>query len=179
MYNNKIIWFTGLSGAGKSTLANTLLKSLNKKKFKCKIIDGDQFRKEKKYKNSFTKKEIIKNNNLIIGRISKIYKFYDFTLVSVISPLKSTRLKAKKKFGDSYIEIFVYCGIKELIRRDTKGLYKLAKAKKINNLIGYNSKVKYEKTNYKKLIVNTKLKNINETLKNIKKNLKIKFDCKI
>ena len=179
MYINKIIWFTGLSGSGKSTLANSLLKSLNKKKFKCKIIDGDQFRKEKKYKNSFTKKDIIKNNNLIIGRISKIYRLYDFTLVSVISPLKSTRLKAKKKFGNSYIEIFVYCGIKELIRRDTKGLYKLARAKKIDNLIGYKSKVKYEMTNYKKLIVNTKLININESIKNIKKDLKKKFNCKI
>ena len=179
MYNNKIIWFTGLSGSGKSTLANNLLKSFNKTKFKCKIIDGDQFRKEKKYKNSFTKKNIIKNNNLIIDRISKIYKFYDFTLVSVIYPLKSTRLKAKKKFGNSYIEIFVHCGIKELVRRDTKGLYKLAKIRKINNLIGYKSKVKYEKTNYKKLIVNTKLKNINESIKIIKKGLKIKFDCKI
>ena len=44
---NKIIWFSGLSGSGKSTLANILIKKLRKKKFSYKLLDGDQFRKNK------------------------------------------------------------------------------------------------------------------------------------
>ena len=34
-------------------------------------------------------------------------------------------------------------------------MYLKAKQNKINNLIGYNSTIKYEKTKYKKIIVNT------------------------
>lgn len=177
--NNKIIWFSGLSGSGKSTLANILIKKLKKKKFNCKLIDGDQFRKKKNYKNSFTKKNIIKNNLLIIKKVKKINKIYDFVLVSVISPLKVTRQKAKKEFGDNYIEIYVYCVLKKLIKRDTKGLYKLAKKKKINNLIGYNSKIKYEKTYYNKIIVNTGTQNIRQSTNKILNDLSLKFNVKI
>ena len=66
-----------------------------------------------------------------------------------------TRKKAKNTFGCRYFEIYVKCSIKELIKRDTKGLYQKAKDKVITNLIGYNSKIKYEKSKYKKIIVNT------------------------
>ena len=38
-------------------------------------------------------------------------------------------------FRKNYIEIFIKCSLKELIKRDTKGLYKLARQKKIDKLI--------------------------------------------
>ena len=49
-----------------------------------------------KTKNSFSKKNIYKNNISIIQNIYRIKKKYDFIIVSVISPLKKTRLIAKK-----------------------------------------------------------------------------------
>ena len=93
---HKIIWLTGLSGSGKSTLANNIKKKLTIKNKKVKIIDGDKFRRENKVKNTFSKKNIYKNNISIIKNISKIKHKYDFIIVSVISPLKKTRLMAKK-----------------------------------------------------------------------------------
>ena len=47
--NGQIIWFTGLSGSGKSTLAKILKKKLIKNGLKTIIVDGDIFRREKKY----------------------------------------------------------------------------------------------------------------------------------
>ena len=98
-------------------------------------------------------------------------------MVSVISPFLKTRSFAKKKFGSNYYEILVKCNINELIKRDTKGLYKLVTEKKINNLIGYKSKIKYEKSNYKVVTINTSklskaesVKKILKLLKNEKKN---------
>ena len=44
-----------------------------------------------------------------------------------------------------------------MFQRDPKGLYLKAKKGIIKNLIGYNSEIKYEKTNYKKLKLNTGL----------------------
>ena len=117
-------------------------------------IDGDTFRRRKKL-NIFTKKAIIKNNISIINYINRKINKYEYILVSVISPLKKTRIYAHRKFGKNYFEVYTNCNLKELIRRDTKKLYLKAKQKKINNLIGFNSKIKYEKTRYKKIIVNT------------------------
>lgn len=152
--NTKIVWFTGLSGSGKSTLANEIKKKLlKKKKYKIIIIDGDIFRK--KNRNDFTKKNIIQNNLKIINYIKKIQDNYHFIIVSVISPLKNTRQKAKDIFKEKYYEIFLKCNIKTLVNRDTKGLYALAKKKVIKNLIGYNSRIKYQKSKYYKLILNT------------------------
>ncbi len=171
----KIIWFTGLSGAGKTTLANNLISVLkNKYKIKKKNIislDGDKFRKKNKKKNLFTKKNIIENNISIINYIKKLKTNFQYVIVSVISPLKITRELAKKTFGKSYVEIYVYCNLNVLKKRDTKGLYRKAERNEINNLIGVNSKIKYEQTNYKKIKINTaklnKRNSINKILRSI------------
>jgi len=81
--------------------------------------------------------------------------------------LLKTRIKAKNTFKDSYIEIHVKCSTKVLKNRDTKGLYNLAKLNKLKNLIGINSKISYEKSNYKILVVNTGILSINESIKKI------------
>lgn len=153
--SSKVIWFTGLSGSGKSTLSNQIYESLKKKGFKVKKIDGDIFRKKKKTSNSFTKKNIISNNLNIINEVRKIKYKYNYVLVSVISPFLLTRKFAKKIFKKDYIEINIFCTIKTLIKRDTKGLYKKALNKQIKNLIGFKSKIKYQKSNYKVLKINT------------------------
>ena len=164
----KIIWFTGLSGSGKTTLSNQLYNFLKKENssIRIKILDGDNFRKKNK-KNSFSKKSIIKNNLEIISYISDIIKKYDLILVSVISPLLKTRKLAKKRFKENYYEINIKCPVKVLILRDTKNLYKLALAKKLKNLIGFNSHIKYEKSDYKVLTVNTNILSKKKSLKKI------------
>ena len=164
----KIIWFTGLSGSGKTTLSNQLYNFLKKKNssIKIKVLDGDKFRKKNK-KNSFSKKNIIKNNLEIINHISSIIKKYDLILVSVISPLLKTRKIAKKRFKENYYEINIKCPVKVLILRDTKNLYKLALAKKLKNLIGFNSYIKYEKSDYRVLTVNTNILSKKKSLRKI------------
>ena len=168
---SKILWFTGLSGSGKTTLANIVAKNLKKKNFKVKKIDGDLFRKKNKI-TKFNRSEIIKNNFSIIKNVSEIRHKYDYVIISVISPLKKTRFSAYQKFGEDYFEIFTKCKLKTLINRDTKKLYEKAKKNLIKNLIGFNSKIKYENTNYKKIIVNTDRETIIESAKKILKKIK-------
>jgi len=151
---SKILWFTGLSGAGKTTLALALYNIL-KKKYKIKIIDGDKFRKKTKNKNNFTKKNIIKNNLSIIRYINTIKSKYDYIFVAVIAPLIKTRKYARKIFNDNYYEIYTFCSLKTLRKRDTKNLYKKAQKKIINNLIGVNSTIIYEKSKYPIIRANT------------------------
>ena len=169
--NSKIIWFTGLSGSGKTTLSNKLFKLLKKKNKKVIQIDGDKFRKKLNTDNSFTKKDIVNNNIQIINYCESIIKKYDFILVSVISPFLKTRKLARSLFKDNYYEIFVHCKLNTLIKRDTKDLYRKAKKKIIINLIGYKSKIKYQKSNYSKIKINTDLNTIAKSVKIVLKKI--------
>ena len=92
----KIIWLTGLSGTGKTTISNALYRKIKSKKFKVKKIDGDDFRKKRSNTNSFSRRNIIKNNISIISNEKKIKNKYDFIFVSVISPILKTRIFAKE-----------------------------------------------------------------------------------
>ena len=165
--NCKIIWLTGLSGSGKTTIGKNLLQKLKRNNLKVIAVDGDKFRKKTKTKNKFTKKNIIQNNYAIIDYLEKIINFYDFIIVSVISPLRVTRKKAKKIFRKNYFEIYMKCKIRTLIERDTKGLYKLAKKNKIKNLIGFNSRIKYEKSNYRVVVINSDKLTIKQSVNKI------------
>ena len=127
---------------------------------------------EKKNKTSkFNKSTIIRNNYSIINYVDKIKSKYDYILVSVISPLKKTRTYAYKKFKRSYYEVYTKCNLKELIKRDTKELYGKAKKNIITDLIGFNSVINYEKTNYKKIVVNTAIKTIQTSASKIIKKI--------
>ena len=171
----KILWFTGLSGSGKSTLSRALFKSLKRKKYKIKSIDGDKFRKKSKIKNKFTIENIKGNNLSIINYVKHIKSNYDYILVSVISPLLETRTFAKKIFGKDYHEIYVHCSIETLKKRDTKGLYKKAEKKILKDLIGYNSMIKYQKSKYCKIKVNTEKNDLKKSIKIIKDKINLNF----
>jgi len=167
----KIIWLTGLSGAGKTTLSrkiNSFLKYNNK----CLTIDGDTFRKKNK-QFSFSKKNITKNNLQIINFCKKKFNKYDYIIVSVISPLKKTRKYAYKIFKQNYFEIYLFASVKTLEKRDTKGLYALSKKGLINNLIGYRSKINYEKSEHKHLRINTNILSLKDSLTRILSYVKI------
>ncbi len=167
----RVIWFTGLSGSGKSTLAKNLYIFL-KKNYRVKWIDGDKVRIHNNNKNKFTKKEIVRNNLNIIKHIKSILLNYDYILVSVISPIAETRRHARLIFKDNYHEVFVSCTLKTLIARDTKGLYEKARKKIIKNLIGYNSNIKYQKTKYKKILINTEKYNLRKSIRIILSKIK-------
>tara|TARA_Y100001958_G_C21120445_1_gene464718 strand:- start:227 stop:739 length:513 start_codon:yes stop_codon:yes gene_type:complete len=167
--DSKIIWLSGLSGSGKTTISKLLFKKLKKKKFKVKIVDGDDFRKKTRSKNNFSKKDILLNNYKIIEYVKKIENKFDYVLVSVISPLRKSRLKAKKVFRKKYYEILVKCSLKTLQKRDTKGLYLKAKKKIIKNLIGYNSKIKYQYSRYRVTKIETEKKSKNQCVRDILK----------
>ena len=138
-----MIWFTGMLGVGKSTLAKNLRNVLEKSGFSHRL-DGDVIRKSQNISNIFSKAEILENNYMIIDACTKLLSTYDFILVSVISPFAETRAHALKILKDKYFEIYVKCSRDELVRRDTKGLYKKAINNEIVTLIGFSKLSPYE-----------------------------------
>jgi len=162
-----IIWFTGLSGSGKTTLSDRLKKELEKLGYSVYQVDGDIFRKKRKSKNSFTRKEILKNNYQIISYCQSIFSKYDFIIVSVISPFEETRQKAREAFEKDYLEIFLSCPLEELIKRDSKKLYSKALSGEIENLIGFSKQNTYKIPKNPDLVIDTLKESVNGALNKI------------
>lgn len=139
-HGSYVVWFTGLSGSGKSTLANRLEQVLFEKGIHTYSLDGDNIRSGLNAGLGFSEGERQEN----MRRIAEVGKlFVDAGIVTIaafISPLEKDRLMVKKIIGDAnYIEIFVNTPLLVCEERDVKGLYKKARAGKIENFTGINA----------------------------------------
>lgn len=135
----KTIWFTGLSGSGKSTLANAVEKQLFASGKHSMLLDGDNIRMGLNNNLGFTQEDRVEN----IRRIAETCKLMNdaglIVLVSVISPFAKDRQNARDIIGEAFFEVYVETSLEECEKRDTKGLYKKAKAGEIGNFTGISS----------------------------------------
>lgn len=133
----KVIWFTGLSGSGKTTLASNLEKELFFRRFFCQVLDGDNIRTGINNNLGFTEDERMEN----IRRIAEVSKLFlnggIITICSFISPTHEIRDLARSIIGeDDFVEIFLNPPLEVCESRDTKGLYKKARAGEIKDFTG-------------------------------------------
>ena len=161
-----IFWFTGLSGSGKTTIAGATKTLLEAKGYSVLILDGDDIRNLLHVNLGFSKEDIIKNNSLIIKLCQKYRKDYDIILVSIISPYKSSRKKAKDALKPRFYEVFCKAEIELLISRDTKGLYSKALKGELDNLIGFSTTSPYEAPLTPDLVLETGNSSIKDTVNN-------------
>ena len=136
----KVIWFTGLSGSGKTTLASNLEKELFFRRFFCQVLDGDNIRSGINNNLGFNQEDRLEN----IRRISEVSKLLIntgmITICSFISPTEEIRHMAKSIIGENdFIEIFLNTPLEVCEQRDTKGLYKKARAGEIKDFTGISS----------------------------------------
>ncbi len=175
MSRSFVIWLTGLSGAGKSTLGYSMKEKLKSVGKNVILIDADEVRKGICKDLGFSNKDKTEN----IRRIAEISKIcFDEELIPIvasISPFKNGRDYARKiieKKG-SFYEIYVKASLKEVMRRDTKGLYKKFNNGKVRDLSGVDSK--YEIPEKPEIIIDTEktsiLDSINIIYDHIKKEL--------
>ena len=133
----KVIWFTGLSGSGKTTLASNLEKELFFRRFFCQVLDGDNIRTGINNNLGFNAEDRIEN----IRRIAEVSKLLIntglITICSFISPTNEIRTLARGIIGENdFIEIFLNPPMEVCEQRDTKGLYKKARAGEIKEFTG-------------------------------------------
>lgn len=159
-----LIQLFGLSGAGKTTLAHAVKDELISKNLKVEIIDGDEYRKVICKDLSFTQNDRIENIRRLgfIGNI--LARNGVIAILSAISPYEVAREELKTQYQNVY-SVWLDCPIEELIKRDTKGLYRRAllpdaDPDKINNLTGINDIFEIPKD--PDLIINTKEVDITE-----------------
>ena len=168
-----VLWFTGLSGSGKSTIANAVEKELFRLKKHTYLLDGDNIRMGLNRGLGFSDIDRVENIRRI-GEVSKL--FVDsglIVLTAFISPFIKDRDMVKSLVEKyEFIEVFVDTPLKVCEERDTKGLYKKARAGEITNFTGISSI--YESPINADIIVDTEDKSVNEVVVKIIDYLKVK-----
>ena len=153
-HKSRVLWFTGLSGSGKSTVANAAEKILHDMGLQTYVLDGDNVRMGLNKDLGFSHKDRTEN----IRRITEVANLFadsgSIVLTAFISPYREDRDKAREIIStDDFIEVFVSADLSVCELRDTKGLYKKARAGEIKGFTGIDAP--YEVPLNPELIVET------------------------
>jgi adenylylsulfate kinase len=157
-----VIWFTGLSGSGKSTLANAVEASLFERGCHTYILDGDNIRHGLNKDLGFSPKDREEN----IRRIGEVAHLFAqagvIVMTAFISPYRADRDLSRKLNPEGvFIEIYCRCSLEECERRDTKGLYKKARAGEVKEFTGISAP--YEEPVQPELVLDTDRESLQES----------------
>jgi bifunctional enzyme CysN/CysC len=135
-----VLWLTGLSGAGKSTIANLVEAELHRRGHHTYLLDGDNVRHGLNRDLGFTDADRVEN----IRRAAEVSKLMLdaglIVIVSFISPFRSERQMARGLFDEGqFLEVFVDTPLAIAEERDTKGLYRKARAGELAHFTGIDS----------------------------------------
>jgi len=135
-----VLWFTGLSGSGKSTIAGSLETTLARLGYHTYLLDGDNVRHGLCNDLGFSAQDR-RENIRRIGELSKLMMDAGLiVLTAFISPHIDERNLVRELFPDGdFLEVFVNTSLDVCEQRDSKGLYKKARAGEIANFTGINS----------------------------------------
>lgn len=161
-----VLWFTGLSGSGKSSVAQEVEKRLFALGHFSYVLDGDNIRFGLNKNLGFSPADRTEN----IRRIGEVAKLFAdaglITLTAFISPYRADRDAARAKIpADEFIEIYILCPLEECENRDTKGLYKKARAGEIPEFTGISAP--YEEPLAPELVISTANESVTESAEKV------------
>jgi cytidine diphosphoramidate kinase len=150
-----LLWITGLSGSGKTTISKIIYSELKKNYSNIILLDGDILRNKLKIKKW---DHFLSNSRTKVGLmyVNLCKKYVDdkkkFVIIATMS-LKSKVHNEYKKIKNNY-DIFLDVPMKELKKRDPKGIYKKFRNKEISNMVGLD--INFDKPNNPSLYIKWK-----------------------
>lgn len=165
-HRGAIIWFTGLSGAGKSTLAHAVEEHLHQMGCRTFVLDGDNVRHGLCGDLGFSAADRVENIRRV-GEVAKLFMEAGvIVLTAFISPFREDRNKVRAMVQPGeFVEIYCRCPVEVCEQRDTKGLYKKARAGEIGQFTGISSP--YEAPDRPELVVNTSEKSLQDCVQQV------------
>lgn len=129
-----VIWLTGLSGAGKTSIAKELQDVLSVHQH-VELLDGDELRRTICRGLGFSEADRREMTDRLGILAAMVERCGGIAIVSSISPYASARNLVRIRCK-TFVEVFVDCPMRELVRRDTKGLYRKAAEGELQGLTG-------------------------------------------
>lgn len=146
------IWITGLPASGKSTLAELVKQKLEEDGLNVQILDSDALRKVLTPEPKYTREE----RNWFYHSLVYIAKILTQQGVNVIIAATGHRRVYRdwaRAAMDPFAEVYLNCLLSTCMRRDQKGIYKLALVKTDSSVPGVNEM--YEVPLYPELVLNS------------------------
>ena len=161
-----VLWFTGLSGSGKSTIAKAVERTLVDLEHLAFILDGDNIRHGLNAGLGFSDEDRTEN----LRRIAEVSTLFAdcgiICLTAFISPLRASRARARELIGNErFLEVHVATDLSECEKRDTKGLYKKARAGMVQDFTGISAP--YQPPEQPDLRIETKDKSVHDCVKEV------------
>jgi adenylylsulfate kinase len=161
-----IVQFCGLSGSGKTTLANKAGTVLRARGMKVEVIDGDEYRKTICKDLGFSKEDRAENIRRLAFIADKFSSQGIIAIICAINPFNEIRKEVAALYRNVHT-VFIDCSLEELIKRDTKGLYKKAllpdgHPDKIYNLTGMGDA--FETPQHADLVIDTREMDVETSL---------------
>lgn len=120
-----IIQFCGMSGAGKSTLARIAEHKLRAAGCPVEVLDGDECRRHLFKELGMSLEDRAENIRRLAWLANRFSAHGILTIICAINPLDEIRREIQQAYRIA-ATVQIDCGLEELMRRDTKGLYKRA-----------------------------------------------------
>jgi len=160
------IWLTGLSGSGKSTIAVELEHALIENRHQAYILDGDNIRHGLNKNLGFSPEDRTENIRRI-GEVAKLFTEANIiTIAAFVSPYREDRDNVRKLLGHGeFVEIYVNCSLEVCETRDTKGLYKKARAGEVKDFTGISAP--YEEPLNPELTIDSSTLSVEESAREI------------
>lgn len=159
-HRSAVIWLTGLSGAGKSTLAMSLERKLFERGASVYVLDGDNIRTGLSNDLGFSAPDRAENIRRV-GELAAIFSDAGLIVITAfISPMDRDREIARAACGERFHEVFVKADLQTCEARDTKGLYRRARAGEISEFTGISAP--YEIPKNPQLVIDTSEASIEE-----------------
>ncbi|HOO36928.1 MAG TPA: adenylyl-sulfate kinase [Deltaproteobacteria bacterium] len=130
-----VVWIIGLSGSGKSTLANAVVAKVRCVQQNIVLLDGDMIREI--FGNDLG--HTLEDRHRNADRISQLSKFLEDQGVHVVCAILSLFPDSRswnRQHIKNYFEVFIDAPIDDLIKRDSKGIYRRFQNGEINNVAG-------------------------------------------
>jgi len=167
-----VVWFTGLSGSGKSTVARELELALVENGINAAVLDGDNIRHGLNKNLGFSPADRAENIRRI-GEVAKLFAQNNVVAITAfISPYKADRDAARALLPGQFFEILCNASLEVCESRDTKGLYKKARAGQIPEFTGISAP--YEAPDKPELVLETGKETLEESTRRVLKLLQEK-----
>jgi adenylylsulfate kinase len=162
-HRGAVLWFTGFSGSGKSTLATTVERVLFERGCHTYVLDGDNIRYGLNKDLGFSPEDRHQN----IRRIGEVANLFAdaglIALTAFVSPYVADRAMAREMNpAGRFIEVYCKCSLDVCEQRDTKGLYRKARAGEIKDFTGISAP--YEAPPNPEVVVNTDSETLAESV---------------
>jgi sulfate adenylyltransferase len=158
------IWFTGLSGAGKSTTADVMTIKLLEHGRRVTVLDGDVIRTTLSKELGFSREDRDTNIRRMGYVASEIVRHGGAVICAAVSPYRATRDECRSLVGQgNFIEVYVDTPLEVCESRDTKGLYALARARRIKKFTGIDDV--YESPLSPEIVIDTFVRSAEENAK--------------